>query len=212
QPAIWCGLCNTCCRVRFAGIVPPKLIYTDGLGLPVNHYACALSTLPHLHTCRLLYSPRGMHISLNPTAPPDPNAELWAGECERCVGVMYEDPAFRALYMARKNGVLLPNLTPAEAGVERSRLYHDPPALERVEWVFRESNRAIGEDASDETRGTRAGTRMGGVRATTGRRRRSASYYGEEGGVRLPVCSGGDGARGGCRAGAGAAAGGAHWL
>jgi hypothetical protein len=75
--------------------------------------------------------------------------------------------------MARKNGVLLSNLTPAEAGAERSRLYHDPPALERAEWVFRESNRAIGEDVSDETRGTRAGTRMGGVRATTGRRRRS---------------------------------------
>jgi hypothetical protein len=73
--------------------------------------------------------------------------------------------------MARKNSVLLPNLTPAEAAAERSRLYRDPPALERVEWVFRESNRAIGEDASNETRGTRAGTRMGGVRATTGRRR-----------------------------------------
>jgi hypothetical protein len=35
--------------------------------------------------------------------------------------------------MARKNGVLLPNLTPAEAGSERSRLYRNPPALERVE-------------------------------------------------------------------------------
>ncbi|KAJ7797929.1 hypothetical protein B0H14DRAFT_2186056, partial [Mycena olivaceomarginata] len=83
---IWCGLCNTCCRVRFAGIVPPTLVYADGLDLPIN-YARALSTLPHLHTVRvaLPYSPRGTHISLDPTAPPDPNAELWVGECERCM-------------------------------------------------------------------------------------------------------------------------------
>jgi hypothetical protein len=39
----------------------------------------------------------------------------------------------------------------AQAGRSPSadRLYRDPPALERVEWVFRESNRAIGEDASN---------------------------------------------------------------
>ncbi|KAJ7883460.1 hypothetical protein B0H14DRAFT_2701748, partial [Mycena olivaceomarginata] len=76
----------------------PTLVYTDGLGLPIN-YACALSTLPHLHTVRvaLPYSSRGTHISLDPTAPPDPNAELGAGECERCTR-----------YIARKQGVLLP--------------------------------------------------------------------------------------------------------
>jgi hypothetical protein len=52
--------------------------------------------------------------------------------------------------MARKKGVLLPNLTPAEAGAEWSRLYRDPPVLERVEWLFRESNRVIGEDTSED--------------------------------------------------------------
>ncbi|KAJ7878758.1 hypothetical protein B0H14DRAFT_1628726 [Mycena olivaceomarginata] len=137
QPTIWCGLCNTCCRVRFAGLVPQKLVYTGGLGLPI-HYARALSPLPYLHTVRIAlpYSPRGTHISLDPTAPPDPNAELWAGECERCVGVMYEDLAFRTRYIARKKGVLLPQLAPSEADAERNRLYHKPPALERVEWVF----------------------------------------------------------------------------
>ncbi|KAJ7883505.1 hypothetical protein B0H14DRAFT_2701988, partial [Mycena olivaceomarginata] len=85
----------------------PTLVYTDGLGLPIN-YARALSTLPHLHTVRvaLPYSPRGTHISLDPTAPPDPNAELWVGECERCA----ESLAFRTRYIARKQGVLLPNL------------------------------------------------------------------------------------------------------
>jgi hypothetical protein len=36
HPTIWCGLCNTCCRVRFAGVVLPKLVYMDGLGLPVS--------------------------------------------------------------------------------------------------------------------------------------------------------------------------------
>ncbi|KAJ7318979.1 hypothetical protein DFH08DRAFT_714274, partial [Mycena albidolilacea] len=150
QPTIWCGLCNTCCRVRFTGIVPPKLVYANGWGFAGKiNYARTLSTLPHLHTVRivLLYSPRGTHISLDPAAPPDPNAELWVGECERCVGVMYEGPAFRTRYIARKQGVLLPNLTPSAAGADR--LYRDPPALERGEWVFQESNRAIGEDASD---------------------------------------------------------------
>ncbi|KAJ7318991.1 hypothetical protein DFH08DRAFT_1035459 [Mycena albidolilacea] len=122
----------TCAIRRFAGIVPLTLVYTDGLGLPIN-YARALSTLPHLHAVRvaLPYSPRGTHISLDPTAPPDSNAELWAGECERCVGAMYEGPAFRTRYIARKQGVLLPNLTPSAAGADR--LYRDPPALGRVE-------------------------------------------------------------------------------
>ncbi|KAJ7797927.1 hypothetical protein B0H14DRAFT_45622 [Mycena olivaceomarginata] len=73
------------CAIRAAAIVPMTLVYTDGLGLLIN-YARALSTLPHLHAVRvaLPYSPRGTHISLDPTAPPDLNAELCAGECERC--------------------------------------------------------------------------------------------------------------------------------
>ncbi|KAJ7883465.1 hypothetical protein B0H14DRAFT_3432919 [Mycena olivaceomarginata] len=126
-----CSLCNTCCRVRFAGIVPPTLVCTDGLGLPIS-YARALSTFPHLHTVRvaLPYSPRGTHISLDPTAPPDLNAKLWAGERERCIGVMYEGLAFRTRYIARKQGVLLPNLTPSATGADR--VYREPPALERV--------------------------------------------------------------------------------
>ncbi|KAJ7318993.1 hypothetical protein DFH08DRAFT_1086344 [Mycena albidolilacea] len=120
----------------------------------------------------LPYSPRGTHISLDPNAPPDPMPSPWAGECERCVGLCMtvysppttEDPASRTRYMARKKGVLLPNLT-SEAGAEWSRLYRNPPALERVEWLFRESNRAIGEDASDDE-GEPAGTRNGGMRAS----------------------------------------------
>jgi hypothetical protein len=80
-----------------------------------------------------------------------------------------EGPAFRTRYIACKQGVFLPNLPPPRAPTGCT-------ALERVEWVFRENNRAIGEDASDETRGTRAGTKMGGMRASmllaiAGRRR-----------------------------------------
>jgi hypothetical protein len=41
-----------------------------------------------------------------------------------------EGLAFRTRYIARKQGVLLPNLTPSATGADR--VYRDPPALERV--------------------------------------------------------------------------------
>ncbi|KAJ7883530.1 hypothetical protein B0H14DRAFT_3432985 [Mycena olivaceomarginata] len=80
------------CAIRAAAIVPPTLIYTDGLGLPIN-YARALSTLPHLHTVRvaLPYSPRGTHISLDPTAPQTActttrlRSSAWSGSSGRVI-------------------------------------------------------------------------------------------------------------------------------
>ncbi|KAF8201265.1 hypothetical protein K438DRAFT_1581842 [Mycena galopus ATCC 62051] len=138
QPKIWCGLCHTCSRVKFAGVVPPKLVYKDGLGLPI-HYARALSSMRYLQSVTIVvpYS-RGEHIVLDPI---DPLRDLWAGECDRCVGVMYEDQNFRARWIARKKGTPLPD----SSGVDHvDRLYVKPPALETVEWAF--WNDEVGED------------------------------------------------------------------
>ncbi|KAJ6466791.1 hypothetical protein C8R45DRAFT_478145 [Mycena sanguinolenta] len=130
QPKTWCGLCHTCSKVKFAGVVPPKLVYGDGLGLPI-HYARALSPLQHLRSVSIAvpYS-RGIHIHLDPS---DPGRDLWSGECDRCVGIMYEDDTFRERWIARKRGTLLPD----SRGVDSlDRLYLKPPALEAVEWTF----------------------------------------------------------------------------
>ncbi|KAJ7810947.1 hypothetical protein B0H14DRAFT_3880341 [Mycena olivaceomarginata] len=111
---------------------------------PEINYARALSTLPHLHTIRvaLPYSPRGTHISTPPRHPtPTPSCgQASASAVRSCL----PHPLHRA-----QAGRSPPNLTPSATGADR--LYRDPPALERVEWVFRESNRAVGEDASDKT-------------------------------------------------------------
>ncbi|KAJ7238055.1 hypothetical protein B0H12DRAFT_100908 [Mycena haematopus] len=142
QPKIWCGLCHTCSRVKFAGSVPPKLVYREGLGLPI-HYARALSPMQHLRTVSITvpYS-RGIHIFLDPS---DPIRDLWAGECDRCVGIMYEDEHFRERWIARKRGTLLPD----SRGIESvDRLYLKPPALETVEWTF--WNNELGEDDDED--------------------------------------------------------------
>ncbi|KAJ6466795.1 hypothetical protein C8R45DRAFT_838729, partial [Mycena sanguinolenta] len=106
QPKTWCGLCHTCSKVKFAGVVPPKLVYGGGLGLPI-HYARALSPLQHLRSVSIAvpYS-RGIHIHLDPS---DSGRDLWSGECDRCVGIMYEDDTFRERWTARKRGTLLPD-------------------------------------------------------------------------------------------------------
>ncbi|KAJ7040654.1 hypothetical protein C8F04DRAFT_1253585 [Mycena alexandri] len=136
---IWCGLCHTCCLVKFAGTVPAKLVYTGGLGLPI-HYARALSCMPRLRTVSITlpYSP-GAHITLDAK---DPMHELWSGECDRCVGIMYEDQAFREIWTARKKGEPLSG----SSGDSAERLYIKPPALETVEWCFWRGD----EEANDE--------------------------------------------------------------
>ncbi|KAJ7845461.1 hypothetical protein B0H13DRAFT_119323 [Mycena leptocephala] len=147
QSRIWCGLCHTCSRVKFAEPVPPKLVYREGLGLPI-HYARALSPLQHLRTVSIVvpYS-RGTHILLNPS---DPARDLWAGECDRCVGIMYDDDNFRERWIARKKGILLSD----SGALDSERLYIKPPALETVEWTFRNSDKGdkeVEDEDEDET-------------------------------------------------------------
>ncbi|KAJ7267317.1 hypothetical protein C8J57DRAFT_363564, partial [Mycena rebaudengoi] len=128
QRKVWCGLCHTCCAVRLCEPVLDALVYGDGLGLPI-HYARALSPLQHLHTVSISVPVwPGANVRLDPA---DPAKDLWSGECDRCVGIMYDDATFRARWTARKRGVLS-----ADAG-ERDRVYIKPPALSRVEWLFR---------------------------------------------------------------------------
>ncbi|KAG5645657.1 hypothetical protein DXG03_005494 [Asterophora parasitica] len=56
------------------------------------------------------------------------NQNLWAGECDRCIEIMYEDGNFRVQYVARKQGL---------ASSDTFRMvYVPPPALKRVEWAF----------------------------------------------------------------------------
>ncbi|KAJ6504097.1 hypothetical protein C8R47DRAFT_1210188 [Mycena vitilis] len=138
QHRIWCGLCHTCSTVKFADPVPPKVVYKNGLGLPI-HYARALSSLRDLHTVSIAvpYS-SGNHIRLNPD---DPEEDLWAGECDRCVGIMYEDTNFRERWIARKKGVAL-------SRSDSERLYIKPPALETVEWTF--WNKEVGDEDGDD--------------------------------------------------------------
>ncbi|KAJ7768204.1 hypothetical protein B0H16DRAFT_310018 [Mycena metata] len=141
---IWCGLCHTCCVVKFAGTVPANLVYTGGLGLPI-HYARALSSMPRLRavSITLPYS-LGAHITLDAK---DPTHELWSGECDRCVGIMYEDQAFRERWIARKKGE--PGF--GSPGDSAERLYIKPPALETVEWCFwRRDDEAKDEDDEED--------------------------------------------------------------
>ncbi|KAJ6551293.1 hypothetical protein B0H19DRAFT_950437 [Mycena capillaripes] len=140
QSKIWCGLCHTCSKVKFADPVPPKIVYREGFGLPV-HYARALSSLQHLHTVSIAvpYS-RGTHILLNPN---EPARDLWAGECDRCIGIMYDDASFRERWIARKRGVSISG----SGGLNSEHLYVKPPALDTVEWAFWSSE--IGEEVED---------------------------------------------------------------
>ncbi|KAF7377567.1 hypothetical protein MSAN_00179000 [Mycena sanguinolenta] len=71
------------------------------------------------------YPTRGIHIHLNPS---DPGRHLRSGECDRCVGIMYEDE-----WIPRERGTLIPDFR----GVDSvDRPYLKPPALETVEWTF----------------------------------------------------------------------------
>ncbi|KAJ7489309.1 hypothetical protein FB451DRAFT_686656 [Mycena latifolia] len=142
QRRVWCGLCHTCSSVKFAE-PPSKLVYTQGLGLPI-HYARALSPMQHLHTVSIeMPYTNGKNIHLNCN---DPAKDLWSGECDSCVGIMYADANFRERWTARKKGTHI-----SEQGSKDSeRLYIKPPALETVEWTFWSSEIDEEEELEEE--------------------------------------------------------------
>ncbi|KAJ7472377.1 hypothetical protein B0H11DRAFT_2237041 [Mycena galericulata] len=139
---VWCGLCHTCSRVKFVEPVPPKVVYTAGLGLPI-HYSRALSPMEHLRTVSITlpYSV-GTNVKLKPK---DPEDDLWSGECDRCVGVMYNDTEFRERWTARKKGIVVRNWEGKDEYV-----YMKPPALETVEWIFWKSQTEEDSEVEEE--------------------------------------------------------------
>lgn len=81
------------------------------------HYARALYPLRKLHTVTLTIANFGNVRSIL-FSDVKKNPHLWAGECNRCVEVMYEDEAFKDRWIMKK------------------KESETPPALKRVEWYF----------------------------------------------------------------------------
>ena len=92
------------------------------------HYARAFCSLPHLHTVRITIPNFGFGHTILSDAK-DHNRYLWAGECDRCMVIMYEDNVFRDRWVARKQGI-------RPGGGDTDFIYVRPPALRRVEWSF----------------------------------------------------------------------------
>jgi hypothetical protein len=90
------------------------------------HYARAFYSLPRLHTVCITIADLGHgHTTLGDGE--GQNQYLWAGECDRCMGIMYEDDTFRDRWMAKKQGI-------REGG--KDIVYVRPPALRKVMWRF----------------------------------------------------------------------------
>ncbi|KAF9004578.1 hypothetical protein BDQ17DRAFT_1424428 [Cyathus striatus] len=128
QRRIWCGLCHTCCEPRFLPPGPDKIAYTDGLGLPI-HYAQALSQLKHLEEVYITVPDAGKGKTL---LADNGNPHMWAGECDRCMEIMYEDNTFREKWVSRKRGI-------GTGESADGTVYIRPPSLRRVEWHFLKS-------------------------------------------------------------------------
>ncbi|KAG6856870.1 hypothetical protein H0H87_012687 [Tephrocybe sp. NHM501043] len=120
QQRIWCGLCHTCCVARFSSPGPEKIVYEGGGGLPM-HYARVLRDSQHLHTIYITIADFGDGKT---SLRPDNNPYAWAGECDSCMEIMYEDETFRTQWVAKKKG-----LTDKDG-------YIAPPVLTKVEWNF----------------------------------------------------------------------------
>ncbi|KAE9390084.1 hypothetical protein BT96DRAFT_1002577 [Gymnopus androsaceus JB14] len=118
QWRIWCGLCHTCCIPKFQRPGPKTIRYEgDGIGLP-GHYLQAFSSLADLEA---VYLTVGMQDSGKTVLGSEEgkNQNLWSGECDRCIEVMYEDETFRREWVLKKKNVSV-----------------KPPRLTTVEWSF----------------------------------------------------------------------------
>ncbi|KAJ3886485.1 hypothetical protein GG344DRAFT_69631 [Lentinula edodes] len=117
QARTWCGLCHTCCIPEFRSPVPKSIRYEDGMGLPV-HYALAFSSLEYLETIHIMVGVlESGKTTLGSGKGQNPN--LWSGECDRCMEIMYEDETFKREWVAKKQNVTV-----------------KPPMLSTVEWSF----------------------------------------------------------------------------
>nr|GAT57020.1 predicted protein [Mycena chlorophos] len=144
QRQSWCDLCYTCCNVQLGGEIPSKLVYTDGLGLPVL-YARTLSSLEHLRFVSITVPCwQGKHIVLDPK---DPYKELWVGECQNCTVLLFGIDGFRDGWMARKRG---DDALASQRAHSSTLLYIKPPSLQTVEWVFQRQEGPVEEIEEDE--------------------------------------------------------------
>jgi hypothetical protein len=57
------------------------------------------------------------------------NENFWAGECDRCMSLMYEDHVFKNSWVERKRGITSEN-------VDERAVYVAPPNLRKVQWNF----------------------------------------------------------------------------
>ena len=104
------------------------------------HYARAFCSLLWLHTVCITIADFG-HGHTTLADGKGQNQYLWAGECDRCMGIMYEDDAFRDRWVARKQGI-------QEA--EDNVVYIRPPALRKVEWRFWKADDTDEPDGENE--------------------------------------------------------------
>ncbi|KIM43558.1 hypothetical protein M413DRAFT_18039 [Hebeloma cylindrosporum] len=123
----WCGLCHTCTLVRFSFPTPTGFVYEGGLGLPV-HYARILFSLESLQEVTITLPVIGSGAP-SPGLSASANDNLWVGECDRCMSLMYEDDAFKNSWVERKRGI-----TPMN--VDEKLVYVRPPNLKKVQWKF----------------------------------------------------------------------------
>ncbi|KIK57371.1 hypothetical protein GYMLUDRAFT_247015 [Collybiopsis luxurians FD-317 M1] len=116
QAKIWCGLCHTCCVPKFQQPCPKTIRYEGGIGLPL-HYTRAFSSLSNLESVHLTV---GMLETGKTTLGSEEgkNQNLWSGECDRCMEVMYGDESFRTAWVFKKD------------------VAPKPPRLSVVEWCF----------------------------------------------------------------------------
>ena len=132
QDLIWCGLCNICCFSTFQDHPPKEVIYDKSVGLPVcfttvivfrcltaftlqGHYATYMRSLVNLEEVILTIS-YGLGGSLSLS---EGNGNLWTGECDACMDMMYAVEDFRQDWVEKKAQTLR------------------PPSLKSVKWRFR---------------------------------------------------------------------------
>ncbi|KAG6876389.1 hypothetical protein C0993_003479 [Termitomyces sp. T159_Od127] len=110
------------------------------------HYARVLRDLQHLHTVSITIADFGGGKFFLGDSP-ERNPYLWAGECDSCMEIMYEDECFRDLWVAKKKDT-------------KMNRYLAPPTLNVVEWKFwraEASEEVDVEESGDESTEESAG-------------------------------------------------------
>lgn len=105
------------------------------------HYAQAFLSLTQLEMVQITIPDYGSGKTRIANEPKF-NENLWSGECDRCMEVMYEDDAFRGKWVAKKRGIVV--------GEKNEKVYVRPLSLRRVEWHFWKGQDSKAEDQAYE--------------------------------------------------------------